>query len=177
MVRCFGNSIHPPMEWIEPVLERYERPLLQYASSLCGNGEAARDVVQETFLRLARQGAMAPERLAPWLYTVCRNYAVDMKRKESKVVSMPTPLEEMMADEPGPAAVAQQKEAAARLTNLLSQLPELQQEVLRLRFQGDLSYREIAEVTRLEVNYVGVLIHNGLKKLRQLWPESSETRA
>ena len=41
-----------------------------------------------------------------------------------------------------------------------------QQEVLRLKFQHGLSYREISGVTELTVSHVGVLIHNGLKALR-----------
>lgn len=165
------------MRWIEPILERYERPLLQYAASLCGSGEEARDVVQETFLRLARHGEPDPDHLAPWLFTVCRNRALDVRRKEGRIISMPMPMEEVATGEPGPATMLQNKEAAARLTLLLAELPENQREVLRLRFQCDLSYREIAEVTQLGVSHVGVLIHSALKKLRQLWPDNVEVNS
>ena len=46
-------------------------------------------------------------------------------------------------------------------------LPANQQEVIRLKFQHGLSYKQIAEVTQLSVSNVGFLIHAGLKTLRQ----------
>ncbi|MEN8713450.1 MAG: sigma factor-like helix-turn-helix DNA-binding protein [Verrucomicrobiales bacterium] len=39
---------------------------------------------------------------------------------------------------------------------------------MRLKFQGDLSYKEISEVTGLSVSNVGFLIHTGIKRLRSL---------
>ena len=50
-------------------------------------------------------------------------------------------------------------------------LPPNQREVIRLKFQNDLSYREIAEVTQLTETNVGFLLHTGLKKLRALLAE------
>jgi len=162
------------MSWIEPILERYERPLIQYAASIMGDPETARDVVQDTFLRLAQQGALASERLAPWLFTVCRNRALDIKRKENRVIAMNEEHHEVKSEEPGPAARLEIKEKTHCLNQLLQRLPENQREVLRLRFQCDLSYREISEITQLGEGNVGFLIHTGIKTLRQLWPQPLE---
>ena len=49
----------------------------------------------------------------------------------------------------------------------LEKLPERQQEVIRLKFQGGLSYREISRVTGLSESNVGYLIHTGLKAVRE----------
>jgi RNA polymerase sigma-70 factor (ECF subfamily) len=49
----------------------------------------------------------------------------------------------------------------------LGDLPANQQEAIRLKFQHELSYKQIAEVTQLSVSNVGFLIHTGLKTLRQ----------
>ena len=49
----------------------------------------------------------------------------------------------------------------------MAALPALQQEVLRLKFQAGLSYQEIAEVTGKSVSHVGVLLHEGLKSIRE----------
>ena len=166
-----------PLQWIEPILDRYERPLLQYAASICGNAENARDVVQDTFVKLAKHGEPEAEHLAPWLFTVCRNRALDWRRKEDRIMPMNHETQEAQCEEPGPAASLQRKEAAERLGTLLEHLPENQREVIRLRFQCDLSYREISEITQLGVGNVGFLIHTGLKKLRQLWPENLEVNS
>ena len=50
---------------------------------------------------------------------------------------------------------------------MLARLPENQQEVIRLKFQQGLSYKEISSVTGLSVTNVGFLIHTGLKRLRE----------
>ena len=72
---------------------------------------------------------------------------------------------------PGPATTLERSEAATSLFRLLDALPPNQREVIRLKFQNDLSYREIAEVTQLSVTNVGFLLHTGLKKLRELLRE------
>lgn len=162
------------MSWIESILERYERPLIQYAASIAGNGESARDVVQDTFLRLAQHGPLEPDRLAPWLFTVCRNRAIDLRRKESRIIAMNDDHHELSDNEPTPSDQLEAKESAAQLGQLLARLPENQREVLRLRFQCDLSYREISQVTQLTEGNIGFLIHTGIKTLRQLWPQPLE---
>jgi RNA polymerase sigma-70 factor (ECF subfamily) len=56
---------------------------------------------------------------------------------------------------------------------LLGRLPENQGEVLRLRFQHQLTYKQIADVTGLSVSNVGFLIHTGLKSLRERFAGSA----
>jgi len=85
---------------------------------------------------------------------------------------MPLP-EDRPCAAPGPAAVLEQQESASALFRLLDALSPNQREVIRLKFQNDLSYREIAEVTRLSVSNVGFLLHTGLKKLRELLREQA----
>jgi RNA polymerase sigma-70 factor (ECF subfamily) len=49
----------------------------------------------------------------------------------------------------------------------MPKLTASQQEVIRLRFQSGLSYKEISGVTGMTVNHVGVVLHNALKTLRE----------
>ncbi len=51
---------------------------------------------------------------------------------------------------------------------MLDQLPDNQQEVVRLKFQNEMTYQEIADVTGLTVTNVGFLLHTALKRLREL---------
>lgn len=154
--------------WVAAALDRYEGPLLRYAARLVGQVDRARDVVQDVFLKLCREDPARLEgRLAPWLYRVCRNQALDVRRREGRS----QPLDEHTLDAqpsplPAPTHTVDAREAAQEALRRLAALPENQQEVLRLKFQHDLSYRDISEVTGLSVSYVGVLIHHGLKALR-----------
>ncbi len=177
---------------LSALLDRYERPLVRYALTIVGDVESARDVVQETFIKLARgglkdseqgvsgrngtdpipQSAFRSPNLEAWLFTVTRNRALDHQRKFSRIVPMTIPDDQLCAA-PGPAAVLEQRESANSLFRLLDALPPNQREVIRLKFQSDLSYREIADVTQLSVTNVGFLLHTGLKKLRELLREQT----
>lgn len=159
---------HADRDWIDAAVARYEGPLLRYARRLLGDAGRAADVVQDTFLRLCGQRrADLEDHLAEWLYTVCRNRALDVGRKEARMTTADEAgLLRLPASEAGPEADAQRGETTGRVLARLARLPESQQEVLRLRFQGGLSYKEIARVTSRSVNHVGVLIHHGIKTLR-----------
>jgi RNA polymerase sigma-70 factor (ECF subfamily) len=52
------------------------------------------------------------------------------------------------------------------IPKLISALPKRQQEVIRLKFQQNLSYREIAEVLSISEGNVGFILHTGVKALR-----------
>jgi RNA polymerase sigma-70 factor (ECF subfamily) len=154
--------------WVRQAVDHYEGPLLRYAARITGDVERARDAVQETFLRLCRQDrAELDGHLAQWLYTVCRNQALDVRRKETPMKAMsPAMAESCTSREPCQAAVLEQHETNHQILQLLDRLPANQQEVVRLKFQSGLSYREIAAVTSLSVSNVGYLIHTAVKALR-----------
>lgn len=155
-------------EWIHSILERFEGPLVRYAARITGDVERARDVVQETFVRLcAQERGDVGGHEAEWLFTVCRNRALDVQRKERRM----TPVgDEAIADcpssDPSPAAIAERDDAHSHVLRVLDSLPANQQEVIRLKFQNGLSYREISRITRLTETNIGFLIHTGLKNLR-----------
>lgn len=154
--------------WVRSVLTRFEGPLTLYAARLLGDAEAARDVVQETFLRLCVQDRSVIEpRIAEWLFTVCRNRALDVLRKESRMTQLSDEqVHRCLTPEPSPPDVAERRESAARVLDLLEGLPSSQREVIRLKFQNGFSYREISRISGHSVTNVGYLIHVGLKTLR-----------
>jgi RNA polymerase sigma factor (sigma-70 family) len=150
---------------LDEVIVRYERRLIAYATRLTGSAEAAQDVVQEAFLRLCRNPLPPDANLTAWLYAVCRNLAIDRHRKEHRM----TPLD---AGCPSLAEIAtvdhatEVSDESQRVRRVLSSLPFNQQEVVRLKFEHDLSYAEIAGVTKLTVGNVGFLLHTALSTIR-----------
>ncbi len=64
-------------------------------------------------------------------------------------------------------ASLEKEEQLSDVLKILNTLPANQQEVLRLKFQGDLSYGEISRITNLSVSNVGFLIHTGIKTIRE----------
>src|SRR4249920_2014278 len=163
-------------EQMDALLQRFERPLLQYATRILGDSDRARDVVQEAFVKLQYENrTQLDEAPAKWLFTVCRNGALNICRKEKRMTYLDQELlESRESDQPAPFERLEQKEATGFLLKILGTLPPRQQEVLQLKFQNDLSYQEISEITELSVSNVGVLIHNALKTLRQRYGKASK---
>jgi len=156
--------------WIRAALERFEGPLILHARRFTGDLERARDAVQETFLRLCEQAREEVEpHLAEWLFTVCRHVAMDIRRKDRGSPERANGSEELerASAEPGPQELVAARESGSRVLALLATLPEKQQEVLRLKFQGGLSYKEIQRATGHSLGNVGYLVHVGLSSLRE----------
>jgi RNA polymerase sigma-70 factor (ECF subfamily) len=157
----------------EEILQRFEIPLLQYAARITGDRERARDVVQETFVKFQRNGAIKRQgEPATWLFTVCRNAALNVCRKERRMMYLNEEAIELReAEESMPFERLEEKEAAGFLLRIVATLPARQQEVIQLKFQSDLSYQQVAKVMKTTANNVGVLLHTALKTLRQRYGE------
>jgi RNA polymerase sigma factor (sigma-70 family) len=148
-------------QWIVEVLDRYEGSLVRYATWILGNVECARETVQETFLRLCREDpASVSGHLAQWLFTVCRNLAFDARKKEGRM----TPLGDI---EIGVTTDLEDKQTISQILQIVETLPKNQREVIYLKFQSDLSYKEISSITNLSVSNVGFLIHTAVRAIRK----------
>lgn len=165
--------------WLRGAVQRYEEALLRYTHRYTGDLETARDVVQESFIKLCRQ---KPEKVGDprgaWLYRVCRNRALDIyrgrvRRKEISDESFP----EVISNEAGPEADTMASDRREIVNQLLQELSPQQREIVRLKFIDDLSYREIAEITGLKTSNVGVHLHTALKRLRQKMNDSDTPKA
>ena len=109
-----------------------------------------------------------PVNVQAWLYTVCRRQALDVLRKETRMKTLDD-AQAAVCECPVPAqsAAVELHETQNQLLRLLVDLPANQREVVRLKFQDGLSYRDIAEVTGLTSSNVGYLLHIALKRLRE----------
>lgn len=164
-------------EFVAAAVERYEARLIRYATRIVRDAEQARDIVQDTFLKLcsARAGNV-DDHLAQWLFTVCRNRACDVRRKEGRLsVWNEADLRRKPVTGPHPVDVLERKERMQQVLDLMKTLPERQREVLCLKFQCELSYKEIAAVTTLSVGNVGYLIHTGVQTIRERIQASAPT--
>ena len=164
-------SVRPDPEygaWVREAVARFEGPLALYATRLLGDAETVRDVVQDTFLRLCAQDRdSVGDHLAEWLFTVCRNRALDILRKEHRMTQLSEEqVNRCLSPAPDPLEAAERHELGARVLALLETLPANQREVLRLKFQNGFSYQEISRISGQSISNVGYLIHAGIKTLR-----------
>lgn len=150
------------------LVETHAADLTRYAASILGDTESAKDVVQESFIRLWREPRQdVADHVRPWLFRVCRNCALDARRKGGRMKSLSeVDTATRPAEGKGPEESAEQRDSHAQVMGLMQRLPENQREVVRLKFQNGLSYKEIASVTELSVTNVGFLLHTALNTLR-----------
>jgi RNA polymerase sigma factor (sigma-70 family) len=163
-----------PHAWVMEAVETYEAPLSRYARRLLDDRDLAADAVQHAFLKLCSESREHLEgRVAPWLFRVCRNRALDHLRRAGREHAWgdgdalhplsDLPLADGTAD---PAMRAEQADLADLLRSLLAHLSASQREAIELWCEG-FSYREIAEVTGRPEGSVRVLAHRGLTSLRR----------
>jgi RNA polymerase sigma-70 factor (ECF subfamily) len=155
-------------DWITSALQLYERPLLRYATWLLDDVDGAKDVVQETFLRLCREKEETiGGRLPQWLFTVCRNLAIDVRKRDSQIQNLDDTQRLDEADIAGALAALEQRELLDEILRLVEDLPKNQREVVYLRFKGGFSYKEISQLTHLSLGNVGFLIHSAMESIRR----------
>jgi RNA polymerase sigma-70 factor (ECF subfamily) len=149
-------------ERLGQLFDRHAAALVLYARQWCA---AAEDVVQETFIKLARQPPPAQADLTPWLYRVIRNAAISAARREKR-----RRHHEAEAARRAPAwflsSVDNQLDAAEAAA-VLQKLPAEQREVVIARLWGGLTFEQVATLTGLSVGSAHRHYHAGLAALRE----------
>ncbi|MDE0570020.1 MAG: sigma-70 family RNA polymerase sigma factor [Verrucomicrobiales bacterium] len=157
-------------EIVHRALIEFESALIGYAASIVKDDDRAKDVVQDTFIKLYEQDPeKVKESLKAWLFTVCRNRCFDVIRKEKRMINVEDDQLTVIRDAADdPSRAAERADEHSNVIKFLDRLPQNQREVIRLKFEGDMSYKEISQITQLSVSNVGFLIHAGIKRLRGL---------
>lgn len=168
------QSEDPGAESIATLFQILESPLLGYAARLLGNAGEAQDVVQEAFLRLHRQLEQVRDRRS-WLYRTVHNLSINHRRRERKIVSLPqvqsgdgthtSDGEEAMDLQLLPDEEIVRLEGIGLVRSGLQNLDARSRDLIQLKFQEGLSYKQISERTQLTVGHVGYLLHHALKSL------------
>lgn len=155
--------------WIRDALDQHEAPLVRYAARLLnGDVDRARDVVQDTFLRLCQADRAKVEgHLEAWLFTVCRNRAIDIARKEGRMGALDSAKSRTLeSGQESPGELAARRIAHQRVLRLLEGLPPDQQRAFRLKFREHKSYREISAEMGTSLGRVSKLITTAMTTLR-----------
>ena len=156
-------------EFLLSALDQYERPLTAYATRMfCGNLENAQDAVQHTFMQLCKQPpGKVIHKLAPWLYTVCRNRVLDeLKSNNRQSATDPQSFDSIDPNASDPADRAEQIDFLRHLRKLMTGLRESERDVIELWSHG-FHAKEISQILGQPSGTVRVNLHRALKKLRE----------
>jgi RNA polymerase sigma-70 factor (ECF subfamily) len=143
------------------LVDRHAPRIHAFLVRLVDDASDADDLVQETWLRVARgAGSFDPaRRFRPWLYGVAANLARDLQRRR-RVRARPL--------EPGPTATTPSDPSVALdLRARLGELPTRLREVVLLRYFEDMSEAEMSRALRVPPGTVKSRLHAALRKLRQ----------
>lgn len=158
------------------IVDRYKNKLYGLFRKM-GLPEAdAQDLTQETLIRAYRKLASQNPRqsFSGWLHTIAVNLYRDRGRKK-----IPIPQEDA-SDRPAPDAETPEssllrRELRGELDRLLDTLPEHYRLTLALRYVGQLSYEEIAELTDMTPQQVSNILHRAKQSLRKKIEAKEET--
>jgi RNA polymerase sigma-70 factor (ECF subfamily) len=168
---------------LDVLYERYSRGVYSVAVHLLGDGPAAEDVVQETFLKLWRQpAAYNPNRgrLLPWLLGVAHHHAIDQLRRRRleqrhRAVGSPDSDGEAVLDgleltstDADPHARASAGEARVAVVGALAGLPPEQRIALELAYYQGLTQSEIARHLNEPLGTIKTRMRLGLQRLRAM---------
>lgn len=160
---------------IEELFERHAETLFAFLRRHTPLREDAEDILVETFtvaLAEAKFAHLCEAEQTSWLWRVARNKVVDAFRKANvrRNASLEQAEETICEDETrDPEQMALRQDEAREVDDLLQHLSAQQQEVLRLRFGGDLRCREIALILGKRESTVRTMLSRAMNLLRELY--------
>jgi RNA polymerase sigma-70 factor, ECF subfamily len=147
---------------------RYYRHLRAYATALLKDADLANDIAEETFVRLtSRLGWLAVARrpLAPWLFRVAHNLAMDELRRRSHSQTL---VEETTAASDDPDETTEDIQSHVQeIRNAMSALPPFEYACVTLRFMEDRTTAEIARQLGCTPRQVTLALNYAYKVLRR----------
>lgn len=150
----------------DELISRWHEPLWRYLRRLSNSDDSARDLAQDTWLRVFRGIARLrdPTRVRPWLFGIARNVAMDRLRAQYAAGSAAG----LNPEEPPAHDVVNLEEDFATLEAGLETLPIVERETLTLFYLRELSLEEIAGVVEVPVGTVKSRLFRARRMLRRV---------
>ena len=167
------SSDPPSTENFDSLYKDHVDLMYRFAHRLCGEPEAAKDLVQETFLNAYRgiDRFRGDARISTWLYTIASRACLRMRRRRKGAPEQELSLEEFIPASDGefrlqipidglsPEAALQNKQLREALDAAINQLPKKYKMVLVLRDMEGLSAKEVGGIMGLNERAVKSRLH------------------
>ncbi len=184
-IDCIKAYLGGDANALEPMVEKYKRPLYSFILKMTEGREDADEIFQETWFRALKNiHKFRHKNFLNWLFRISHNLIIDRARRNKKNVSMQSSfggedgdstLEDQLAapgispaEEAGGTALGLQIEEAVKTLS-----PE-QREVFLLRMYGNISFKEIAKLQKCSINTCLARMQYALTKLRSILKEEYE---
>lgn len=168
-------------EAFDQLLKRHQERIFNYIMRIIKNEDVANDIFQETFVKAIltiKQGRYTENGKFPaWISRIAHNLIIDYYRQEKSENIQSADLtdvdilnrKELCEDTIEDVIIARQIREDVKY--LIKELPELQREVLNMRYYQNLSFKEIAEITGVSINTALGRMRYAVLNLRRLAAE------
>lgn len=165
---------------IEELVSRYKDRVYTSIYYLVKDKYLAEDIFQDVFIKVIdtiKSDRYSEEgKFLPWVLRIAHNMCVDHFRKVKRTPTIKTSddrdiFEVLNFREESAEQKVIQRQSHDRVRRMLDMLPEEQKEVIILRHYADLSFKEIAELTRCSINTALGRMRYGLLNLRKIMVE------
>ena len=188
-MKCFNNLtdqqlVHLYMngdaDALATLVVRYKDKIYTSIYLLVKDKYLAEDIFQDAFIRVIdtlKGGRYTDEgKFLPWAMRIAHNLCVDHFRKVKRTPTIKTSddrdiFEVLNFSEPGADHKMMNGQSHDRIRKMVDMLPEDQREVIILRHYADLSFKEIADLTKCSINTALGRMRYGLINLRKLMTE------
>lgn len=162
---------------LEPVIERYKRPLYAFILKMTEGREDTDEIFQETWFRALKNiHKFKHKNLLNWLFRIAHNLVIDRARMNKRQISMQTPIgddaatleDHLPATGITPAEEVGGNQLGLRINAAVERLSPDQKEVFLLRMYGNVPFKEIASIQKCSINTCLARMQYALSKLRSV---------
>lgn len=150
--------------------ERFSERLFSFAFSMLKNREDAKEIVQETFLKVwnKRSQINTSQSIKAYLFSISYNVTIDILRARLKEDKYREYIQnQFIVGEPGAENMADFNELSETVQKAIEELPEQRKKIYLLSREEGLSHKEIAENLNISVKTVENQINLALKIIRK----------
>jgi RNA polymerase sigma-70 factor, ECF subfamily len=166
------------------IVERYKNALYAFLRRFLNRQDLVEDAFQETFLQLytSRDSFDQSRPLRPWLFTIAANKARDALRKqqreattsigtmsEPEEVSIDDVLNTLASYDITPVDELNKTETAAKVREVIANMPENLREILILAYFDQFSYKHMADMLGIPIGTVKSRLHTAIVYFTKKW--------
>lgn len=157
------------------LIERCHSTAYAVVRGVLGDSDDVEDVLQNVYIKVYRglPGFRGDSKLSTWIYQIARNEAINAARKRRPEVKPMEDMELRSAGGDDPEAAYGKQELGERVEQAMAKLDDNYRMALELRYMGERSYDEIAELMGLPVGTVKTYIYRGKAQLKKIMEKRS----
>ena len=167
---------------LEYIINKHQQKIFNFIYSKVHDRDISEDIFQETFIKVIKtlkNGVYNEEgKFLPWVMRISHNLVIDFFRKNNRIKTINSKEDidifQFISDgSPNAESVLINDQIIKDIQKLIQELPDDQKEVLIMRLYRDMSFKEIAENTKVSINTALGRMRYAIINLRKLIKENN----